>query len=58
MVAQLRFWGTPVDPDYLGAFKLKPAVSGEEDHPDIDFLRAQSKFEEEAMLIIEDVSFN
>ena len=58
MIAQLRFWGTPVDPDYLEEFKLKPTLSPFGDHPDIQFLRAESNFAEESMLIVEEVTSN
>ncbi|WP_415402873.1 LamG-like jellyroll fold domain-containing protein [Tateyamaria sp. SN3-11] len=56
MIAQLRFWGTPVDPDYLDEFKLKPPLSPEGDHPDVEFLRAMSDFSAESIDIIEAVT--
>lgn len=58
MVAQLRFWDTNVVPEYLDEFRIKPTLSEDGDHPDIAFLKAESDFSEESMLIVEEVTPN
>lgn len=55
-IAGLRFWRTPIVEEYLLEFQLKPALSEEENHPDIEFLSAVSDFANEQILIVEEIS--